>query len=67
MRDKRTQMKQTVGQVREAGLDKFYTIPAISEKCLEAIGTKYDWKKWDLVVEPSAGNGSFLSKIPTTK
>jgi hypothetical protein len=49
------------------GLDKFYTIPAISEKCLDAIGTKYDWKKWDLVVEPSAGNGSFLSKIPTTK
>ena len=67
MRDKRTQMKPTVGQVREAGLDKFYTIPAISEKCLAAIGAKWGWDHWDLVVEPSAGNGSFLSKIPTAK
>ena len=57
----------TTGEVREAGLDKFYTIPAISEKCLTTIGAKYDWNKWDLVVEPSAGNGSFLSKIPTDK
>jgi len=59
--------KQIIEQVREAGLDKFYTIPAISEKCLNTIGSKYDWKKWDLVVEPSAGNGSFLLKIPTAK
>lgn len=54
-------------QVRKEGLDKFYTIPAISERCLNRIGEKYDWKNWDLVVEPSAGNGSFLSNIPTTK
>ena len=54
-------------QVREAGLDKFYTVPAISEKCLSVIGAKYDWATWDLVVEPSAGNGSFLSRIPTVK
>jgi hypothetical protein len=54
-------------KVREEGLDKFYTIPAISEKCINTIGTIYDWKKWDLVVEPSAGNGSFLNNIPTDK
>ena len=59
--------EMTTEQVREVGLDKFYTIPAISEKCLNTIGAKYDWKRWDLVVEPSAGNGSFLSKIPTSK
>jgi hypothetical protein len=52
---------------REEGLDKFYTIPSISEKCLAAIGAKYDWNSWDLVIEPSAGNGSFLSRIPTSK
>lgn len=51
--------------VRKEGLDKFYTIPAISEKCLRAIGATYDWNMWDVVVEPSAGNGSFLRKIPT--
>lgn len=59
--------KPTVKQVRDAGLDKFYTIPAISNKCLDIIGTKYNWDDWDLVVEPSAGNGSFLTKIPTSK
>jgi hypothetical protein len=57
----------TTGRIREAGLDKFYTIPAISEKCIGTIATKYDWNMWDLVVEPSAGNGSFLTRIPTTK
>jgi hypothetical protein len=54
-------------RVRKAGLDKFYTVPAISTKCIEAIGTLYEWNIWDLVVEPSAGNGSFFFQIPTSK
>ena len=54
-------------EVRDAGLDKFYTIPTISEKCLERIGTIYKWDEWGLVIEPSAGNGSFLTRIPTAK
>jgi len=48
-------------------LDKFYTIPAISEKCINKIGSFYKWSDWGLVVEPSAGNGSFLTIIPTDK
>ena len=54
-------------EVRDAGLDKFYTIPEISEKCLERIGSIYKWSEWGLVIEPSAGNGSFLTRIPTAK
>ena len=54
-------------EVRDAGLDKFYTIPAISEKCLETISSIYKWSEWGLVIEPSAGNGSFLTRIPTAK
>jgi hypothetical protein len=57
----------TAEAVREGGLDKFYTVPAIAEKCLESIGSRYSWSEWGLVVEPSAGNGSFLTKIPTEK
>ena len=53
--------------VRKEGLDKFYTIPSISEKCLAAISSRYEWNRWDLIVEPSAGNGSFLTRIPSTK
>jgi hypothetical protein len=57
----------TVSTVREEGLDKFYTIPSISKKCLESIGSLYNWSIWDLVIEPSAGNGSFFTQIPTSK
>ena len=53
--------------VREAGFDKFYTIPEISERCIASIGVRYNWSEWGLVIEPSAGNGSFLIKIPTPK
>jgi hypothetical protein len=57
-------MTTTAESVREAGLDKFYTIPEISEKCLSSIGSFYNWSHWGLVIEPSAGNGSFLTRIP---
>jgi hypothetical protein len=59
--------KSEVVAVREAGLDKFYTIPSVSEKCLSSIGSRYKWSDWDIVIEPSAGNGSFLTQIPTAK
>jgi hypothetical protein len=51
--------------VRDEGLDKFYTNPLIVDKCLNTLSLKYDWGLWDLIVEPSAGNGSFLLKIPS--
>ena len=57
----------TTDDVRDAGLDKFYTVPAIAEKCLATLGQRYSWASWDLVVEPSAGNGSFFTRIPTAK
>lgn len=60
-------MRRSARAVRSAGLDKFYTIPAISEKCIARIGILYEWNGWGLVVEPSAGNGSFLTRIPTQK
>ena len=50
-----------------SGLDKFYTISSVSQTCLTTIGRLYEWASWDLVVEPSAGNGSFLLQIPTSK
>ena len=64
-----TQMKKKTEtkKVRESGLDKFYTLPNISQKCLNHIGTLYPWEEWTLVIEPSAGNGNFLLQIPTSK
>lgn len=39
--------------------DKFYTKPEIAKQCLQTL----DMDKYDLVIEPSAGNGSFFSII----
>lgn len=57
----------TAEEVRETGLDKFYTVPLISKRCIEQVGTLYDWNIWGLVIEPSAGNGSFLLQIPADR
>jgi hypothetical protein len=46
-------------------LDKFYTLQTCSKKCIEKTCELYDITKWDLIVEPSAGNGSFLNQIPS--
>jgi hypothetical protein len=51
--------------VRVNGLDKFYTIPSVARHCIETVGARIDWTQY-LVIEPSAGNGSFLLQIPTT-
>lgn len=51
-------------QVREQGLDKFYTKRPVAQRCIECVGSRYDWASWDLVLEPSAGSGSFFEQIP---
>jgi hypothetical protein len=61
------EMKSKTKAVREEGLDKFYTLPSVSKNCLLTIEKMYPWTTWDLVIEPSAGNGSFLTQIPTPK
>ncbi len=48
-------------------LDKFYTIPSVSKQCLERVEKRYAWSEWGLVVEPSAGDGSFFHQIPTSQ
>jgi len=40
-------------------LDKFYTKPEIVDMCL----THIDFSRYDFVIEPSAGNGSFYNKV----
>lgn len=59
-------MKET-DSIRKEGLDKFYTLPECSNRCIEKVSTMYDIARWDLIVEPSAGNGSFLNQIPSNK
>ncbi len=51
------------GKVRQQGLDKFYTKDEISKKCISSLETKFNISDFDLIVEPSAGNGSFSNKL----
>jgi hypothetical protein len=46
-------------------IDKFYTIPSCSKKCIDTICDFYDIAQWELIVEPSAGDGSFYHQIPS--
>jgi hypothetical protein len=55
----------TAKNVREEGLDKFYTIPSYSKKCIDKVFELYDGFDW--IVEPSAGNGSFLNQLVGNK
>lgn len=45
-------------------LDKFYTNVDVARKCVTTVGEKFGWD-WDMIIEPSAGNGSFLLLIPS--
>jgi hypothetical protein len=46
-------------------IDKFYTKSNIVQLCVEHIKEHLNINKNDLIIEPSAGNGSFISGIKT--
>jgi hypothetical protein len=54
-------------KVRKEGLDKFYTLPEYAKKCIDKTCELYDIARWDLIIEPSAGNGSFFNQIQSDK
>ena len=54
--------KQTSGLKRQT-IDKFYTSPETVKMCLNLVKKHINIDKLDLCIEPSAGNGSFISGI----
>ena len=44
-------------------IDKYYTCPSVVERCMKLLLSNVNITEHDLVVEPSAGNGSFISSI----
>lgn len=51
-------------QVRHQGLDKFYTKSEIAKQCVLKIQEFFNLDSFSKIVEPSAGNGSFLAHLP---
>jgi hypothetical protein len=56
-------LNKKVKSVREEGLDKFYTIPSYSKQCIDKVFQLYNKSNFNLIIEPSAGNGSFFNQI----
>lgn len=54
-------MKTT--ELKRDTIDKFYTSPFIVNKCINLIKEKINIQEQDLCIEPSAGNGSFITGI----
>lgn len=44
-------------------IDKYYTKSIIVDQCIELVKTNLNILENDLIIEPSAGNGSFIKKI----
>jgi len=56
--------KQTKGLKRDT-IDKYYTKPSIVNQCIDLIKSHINIQPDELIIEPSAGNGSFISLIKT--
>jgi hypothetical protein len=48
-------------------LDKFYTKPEVSERLVKKLFSIYNHEEFDVILEPSAGSGSFLRALPAEK
>ena len=48
-------------------LDQFYTKPSIAKKCTNVLKTTLDINNFDIILEPSAGTGSFYKILPKEK
>ena len=53
---------QVVGLKRNT-IDKYYTNPSVVTKCIQQIKQYLSIKDIDLIIEPSAGNGSFIDEL----
>jgi predicted RNA methylase len=54
--------KQKKGLKRNT-IDKYYTKPCVVEQCIELVKKYINISNNDLIIEPSAGNGSFVESI----
>ena len=60
----KTEFKQKKGLNRNT-IDKYYTKPSVVNQCIELVKKYINISNNDLIIEPSAGNGSFIENIKT--
>ena len=54
------QLNRIAPTTRGEALDQYFTKPEVAQRCITALA---DLSRYDLVIEPSAGNGVFLDAI----
>ena len=59
--------KSVIESQCDINLDKFYTKPSVAELCVSAFISNILIREQDLIVEPSAGNGSFIQPLKRIK
>ena len=62
MADKNDEFKQKKGLKRNT-IDKYYTKPSVVNNCIDLVKKYINISNNDLIIEPSAGNGSFIDNI----
>lgn len=48
-------------------MDQFYTRPEIAATCVDELLQYVSFDDYDIILEPSAGQGSFYNLLPITK
>ena len=48
-------------------MDQFYTLPQVARECVDTLLQYVSFDDYDVILEPSAGTGSFFELLPTTK
>jgi len=64
MKTEKNELIQDKGLKRKT-IDKFYTKKSIVEQCIDLVKQHLNISKEDLIIEPSAGDGSFIEDIKT--
>ena len=49
---------------RAVGLEQFFTGRALAQRCVAAVNARFPLAGFDLILEPSAGDGAFWSLLP---
>jgi hypothetical protein len=58
----------SISTIREAvSIDKFYTKPEIAKYCVDKTTSILPFSNFDIIMEPSAGNGVFFNLLPPNK
>lgn len=52
---------------RSVELEQFYTCRTLAQSCVEAVERHFNLASFNLILEPSAGDGSFFSLLPEEK